>query len=262
MRLNADILYENINETIPAELTGYHAPGLSLRRPEFFLDSAEPMQADHLYILPGDQFPRHLKLEKGAVIICSGNAPMVQHYLDRCCLIRLKQKTDPFAIMNLVTGIFDRYDRWYEGLHQVVETTADLAEMTEATSKLFRNPIMVLDSEFRFVTRAGYGDDQQYVAFDENGPDKLSLAALNQFLSATDMKLDETDPIKIDIYGQSVLSYNLFDSDEYAGSLTLEYRNRPYRPGDEPLIRLFAHYLMLAMKQHSRRNDGAPYRRP
>ncbi|MEE1300463.1 MAG: helix-turn-helix domain-containing protein, partial [Acutalibacteraceae bacterium] len=96
-----------------------------------------------------------------------------------------------------------------------------------------------------------YGDDQQYVAFDENGPDKLSLAALNQFLSATDMKLDETDPIKIDIYGQSVLSYNLFDSDEYAGSLTLEYRNRPYRPGDEPLIRLFAHYLMLAMKQHS-----------
>ncbi len=187
MRLNADILYENINETIPAELTGYHAPGLSLRRPEFFLDSAEPMQADHLYILPGDQFPRHLKLEKGAVIICSGNAPMVQHYLDRCCLIRLKQKTDPFAIMNLVTGIFDRYDRWYEGLHQVVETTADLAEMTEATSKLFRNPIMVLDSEFRFVTRAGYGDDQQYVAFDENGPDKLSLSALNQFLSATDM---------------------------------------------------------------------------
>ena len=145
MRLNADILYENINETIPAELTGYHAPGLSLRRPEFFLDSAEPMQADHLYILPGDQFPRHLKLEKGAVIICSGNAPMVQHYLDRCCLIRLKQKTDPFAIMNLVTGIFDRYDRWYEGLHQVVETTADLAEMTEATSKLFRNPIMVLN---------------------------------------------------------------------------------------------------------------------
>ena len=251
MRLNADILYENINDSIPAEMTGHHTAGLSLRRPEFFLDSAEPMQADHLYILPGDQFPRHLKLEKGAVILCSGNVPVVQHYLDRCCLIRLKQKTDPFAIMNLVTGIFDRYDRWYEGLHQVVETTADLAEMTEATSKLFHNPIMVLDSEFRFVTRAGYGDDQQYVAFDENGPDKLSLSALNQFLSATDMKLDETDPIKIDIYGQSVLSYNLFDSDEYAGSLTLEYRNRPYRPGDEPLIRLFAHYLMLAMKQHS-----------
>ena len=79
MRLNADILYENLNETLPTELTGFHTTELNLRRPEFFLDSAEPMQANHLYILPGDQFPRHLKLEKGAVIVCSGNAPMVRH---------------------------------------------------------------------------------------------------------------------------------------------------------------------------------------
>ena len=251
MKLNADILYENLSETLPAELLGFHTSELNLRRPEFYLDSAEPMLANHLYILPGDQFPRHLKLEKGAVIVCSGNAPMVQHYLDRCCLIRIKQKTDPFAIMNMVTAIFDRYSRWYEGLHQVVETTADLAEMTEATSKLFRNPIMVLDSEFRFVTRAGYGDDEKYVAIDDSGADKLSLSALNQFLSATDMKLDETDPIHLEIYDKSILSYNLFDAEEYAGSLSIEHRNRPYRPGDEPLIRLFAHYLMLAMKQHS-----------
>ena len=251
MKLNADILYENLSETLPAELLGFHTSELNLRRPEFYLDSAEPMLANHLYILPGDQFPRHLKLEKGCVILYSGNAPLAQTYLDRCCLIRLRQKTDPLAVMNAVTAIFDRYSAWYEQLHQIVETTADLQEMTEITSRLFGNPVMVLDSEFRFVTRAGYGDDEQYVAFDENGPDKLSLSALNQFLSATDMKLDETDPIRIDIYGQSVLSYNLFDSDEYAGSLTVEYRNRSYRPGDEPLIRLFAHYLMLAMKQHS-----------
>ena len=64
MRLNADILYENINDSIPAEMTGHHTAGHSLRRPEFFLDSAEPMQADHLYILPGDQFPRHLNSRK------------------------------------------------------------------------------------------------------------------------------------------------------------------------------------------------------
>lgn len=251
MRLNADILYENINESFPAELMGSHTSELNICRPEFFLDSAEPMEANHLYILPGDQFPRHLKLKKGAVILCSGNMPLVQHYLDRCCLIRIKQKTDPLVVMNLVTSIFDRYSRWYERLLQIVETTADLTEMTEFTSNLFRNPIMVLDSEFRVVTRAGYEEDSKYIVPDEKGADKLSLTALNKFLSATDMKIDETDPIRLDIQGQSVLSYNLFDLSEYAGSLTLEYRSRPYRPGDEPLIRLFAHYLMFAMKQHS-----------
>ena len=69
MKLNADILYENLSETLPAELLGFHTSELNLRRPEFYLDSAEPMLANHLYILPGDQFPRHLKLEKGCVIL-------------------------------------------------------------------------------------------------------------------------------------------------------------------------------------------------
>lgn len=108
MKLNADILYENLSETLPAELLGFHTSELNLRRPEFYLDSAEPMLANHLYILPGDQFPRHLKLEKGCVILYSGNAPLAQTYLDRCCLIRLRQKTDPLAVMNAVTAIFDR----------------------------------------------------------------------------------------------------------------------------------------------------------
>ena len=252
MRLNADILYEALSRAYSVELSGFHTGELNLRRPEFYLDSLETMQANHLYILPGEQFPRHLKVEKGCTILCSGSLPMSGLYLDRCCVIRFKQKTDPFTIMNAVTAVYDKYSLWYEQLHQIVETTADLAEMTDITARLFQNPVMVLDSEFRFITTAGYEKlERKAIAFDETGSEKLSMSALNQFLSSMDMKIDETDPLKIDIGDHSVLSYNLFDSEEYAGSLTVEYRNRPYRPGDEPLIRLFAHYLMLAMKQHT-----------
>lgn len=252
MHLNADILFDALKKTYPAELSGYHTSELNLNRPEFYVDTTTPMLANHLYILPGDNFPRRIKMEKGCVILCAGSPSILQPYLDRCCLIRLKDKTDPFALMNAVTAIYDRYSRWYEQLHQIVETTADVAEMTELTSKLFGNPVMVLDSEFRFVTTAGYDTpESRSIAFDESGSDKLSVNALNQYLGAMDLQIDRTDPIKIDIEDHSVLSYNLFDSSEYAGSLTVEYRNRPYAPGDEPLIRLFAHYLMLAMKQHS-----------
>lgn len=251
MKLNADILYENLVSEFPAELSGFHTSELNLRRPEFYVDSSKPMEANHLYILPGEQFPRHLKMEKGCVILCSGAGAVATSYLDRCCLIKLRQKADPFALMNAVTAIYDKYSRWYEQMHQIVETTADLVEMTESTSRLFGTPIMVLDSEFRFVTTAGYPEGHQHIAFDEKGSEKLSMNALNQFLSAMDMRTDETDPLHIDILGSSVLSYNLFDSEEYAGSVTMEYKDRPYRAGDEPLIRLYAHYLMLAMKQHS-----------
>lgn len=251
MRLNADILYENLIPDFPAELSGFHTSELNLRRPEFYLDSSKPMEANHLYLLPGEQFPRHLKMEKGCVILCSGNAAVATSYLDRCCLIKLRQKTDPFALMNAVTAIYDKYSRWYDRLHQIVETTADITEMVSITATLFGNPVMVLDSEFRLIAAEGYGEaDPWTIAYDDHGG-KLSLGALNQFLSQMDMQIDKTDPLPIDILGNSVLSYNLFDMDQYAGSLTLEYRNRQRQPGDEPLIRLFAHYLMLAMKQHS-----------
>ena len=249
MRLNADILYEALSGTFPAEMSGHHTSELNLYRPEFYVDPSTPMLANHLYILPGDNFPRRVKMEKGCVLLCSGSPALIQPYLDRCCLIRLQNNTDPFLLMNTVTAIFDRYSRWYEQLHQIVETTADVAEMTEITSRLFGNPVLVLDSEFRFVTHAGY--DGTETPFDRSGSDKLSMNALNQFLGSMDLQIDRTDPIRIDIGEHSALSYNLFDSSEYAGSLTMEYRNRPYTAGDEPLIRLFAHYLMLAMKQHA-----------
>lgn len=252
MRLNADILYDNLNEDFPVEMTGHHTSELHLRRPEFYVDPAAPMLSGHLYLLPGDTFPRRVKMEPGCVVLCSGSVPLESQYRDRCCFLKLKQKVDPFVLMNTVTAIYDKYSRWYEQLHQIVETTADLQEMTELTARLFANPVMVLDSEFRFISTAGYNNDEaRTIAFDNENADKLSLNALNEYLGTMDLQIDKTDPLKIDIGDHSVLSYNLFDAEEYAGSLTVEYRGRAYRPGDEPIIRLFAHYLMLAMKQHT-----------
>ena len=151
MRLNADILYDNLNEDFPVEMTGHHTSELHLRRPEFYVDPAAPMLSGHLYLLPGDTFPRRVKMEPGCVVLCSGSVPLESQYRDRCCFLKLKQKVDPFVLMNTVTAIYDKYSRWYEQLHQIVETTADLQEMTELTARLLANPVMVLDSEFRFI---------------------------------------------------------------------------------------------------------------
>lgn len=252
MKLNADIVYAELTRACPAGLTGYHTSELNLQRPEFYLDSWEPMLPGHFYILPKSQFPRHLKLEKGCTILCCDQISVPSQLLDRCCVIRLNRKTDPFTVMNMVTKIYDRYSYWYDQLHEIVETTADLSEMAELSSRTLRNPILILDSEFRLLTTAGYEQQDSWsISQDKNGGLKVSPSALNRYLGSTDLKLDVTDPIHMEVSGRDFLSYNLFDSKEYAGSLTMEYKNRPYNPGDEPLIRLFAHYLMLAMKKHS-----------
>lgn len=247
MKLNADIIFAGLQDVFPAELHGFHRPDLTIQRPEFYVDSWSPMLSGHFYILPQSEFPQNLKLEPGCIILCCDHMPVPHHLLDKSCVIRLKQKNDPFTVMNVLTQIFDRYTQWFEKLHQIVETTADISEMTDITSQILRNPVMVLDSEFRYLTTAGYDDAK---SSGKNGSSVLSFTALNQYLETTDMELNVTDPIHLKLQGHEVLSYNLFDAGEYAGSVTIEYRNRPYNPGDKPLIRLFAHYLMLAMRQH------------
>lgn len=252
MKLNAQIIWQNLNETFPAELLGAFSDDLTLGRPEFFVDESKPMQAGHLYILPSDRFPRHPEFEKGTVLICAGPLPPISRLRDRAGIILLKDRADPYELINVVTKIYDKYSNWQHRLSELLETSADLSEMTEITSHLFGNPVMVLDSDFRFLATAGYenlADSPE--AFDAMGSDKLSISALNQFLGSMDLQLENHDPIRVDIGDRSSLSVNLYDRDDYAGSVSVEYRNVPALPGDPALLQFFASYLIRAMRKHS-----------
>jgi len=252
MKLNADILYENLKKTFPAEITGVRSSEMRLRRPEFYLEDSGTFQKDHLYIIPGDRFPRHPGIEKGCCIICSCNVPNLSNYQNRCCIIRLKNKEDPFAVSNAVTEIYDRYGNWSRQLSRILEESADLNEMVDLTSHLFGNPMLVLDSEFRFVATAGYENlKTPPAAFDRAGSDNLSISALNQFLDSMDTQFEKREPLLINIGDRSSLSCNLFDMDEYIGSVTVEYRTMPHADGDEALLKYFSKFLSLALQKHT-----------
>lgn len=236
MKLNPDIVSAELQAFFPVELMGTPEQDMVLERPEFYLDSQTEIRTGHFYILTSSKLPQTSELKPGYTFLCCEPLSVPHQLLTRGCVIRLKQKESPFAVMNAITGIYDRYSRWFEQLHQIVETTADIPEMTELTSQTLRNPVMVLDAEFRVLAAAGYDDSPQ--------------PSIPEQILNTEFKTQVTDPVHMKLMGHEVLSYNLFDTNEYAGSITIEYQNRPYNPGDDPLIRLFAHFLMLAMRQH------------
>ena len=83
MKLNADIIFDNLKEQIPVEMFGYKSDELTLRRPEFYIGDSKPFLANHVYILYGENIPRRVEIEKGTVILCIGDAPKMSFYSEK-----------------------------------------------------------------------------------------------------------------------------------------------------------------------------------
>ena len=109
MKLNAEILFHEISREFPAEMTGYQSDELIIDRPEFYLDENIPFRAGHLYVMAGERISRRVPAEKGAVILCTGTAPQMSYFLERCCFIRIRGNADLLRLFNLLQTIFDRY---------------------------------------------------------------------------------------------------------------------------------------------------------
>ena len=252
MKLNADIIFENLKEVMPVEMSGYKGNHLTLFRPEFYSDSQEAFLKDHVYIVTAEGIPRRASLEKGTVIICIGEPPLMSYFKERGCFIKVKAHTDSFEVSNLLNAIYNKYDAWSEKLSEILEDTADIDDMVLSSVPIFGNPILAMDSNLRIIASAGYeGLEETAPAFEQMGADALSMSALGQFLGENELLFDVKEPIRLNIMDSSTLSINLFDADEYSGSLTVEYRRSPCKESHPALIKYFAEYLRRAMKKNS-----------
>ena len=252
MRLNADILYNGLIKTVPVEMTGYKDDSLSLRRPEFYDGNGSVFRKHHLYVTSGERISRRTRCEKGAVILCIGEIPQMSYYTENCCFLSVRQGTDIFALFNTVQEIWNRYDAWSDSLNHTLAHSASMEELAEASASIFQNPILVLDSHFHILAHGGYeGFEEIAEAFESPDSGNLSIHALDEFLKEKEPLFHVREPMLLNIRETSTLSLNLFEGEEYTGSISVEYRNRPHEAGDIPLLKYFSSYILAAMKKNS-----------
>lgn len=264
MKLNAEILYEELKMSCRVEMIGYHDQELSLMRPEFLYGEQKELLAGHLYILTGDRLSRRTLCQKGAVLVAAGELPQLSFLTDRCCFLMVKSETDVFSLFNQVQQIYNKYDAWSEALSGILQGSLSIDEMASLSSSIFRNPVLVLDSRFRFLARGGYeGLENVVEAFEDPDSVELSINALDQFLEEHEPLLNVRDPLLLNIRDTSTLSLNLFDQDEYTGSISIEYRNHPHRKCDIPLLSYFSGFVLSAIRKNSAgiMNDRSVLRR-
>ena len=94
MKLNADIIFDKLKEQYPAEMYGIKETALALSRPEFHMDDDTRFLAGHLYLATAEHLPSRPYLEKGAVLICIGEAKR-----EDCSKIRRRGKPTNSALL-------------------------------------------------------------------------------------------------------------------------------------------------------------------
>ncbi len=237
MKLNADIIYHELQKNYRTEMTGPKTERLELPRPEFYMEEDNAFLSDHLYLATADHLPRRPVIQDHAVLVCIGEHINLKNYRNRLCLIIIKNKADFFRVYQYLQKIFDYYEAWEKQLYNDLFNDAGIARMLEDSAHIFNRPVTLLDKSFRLV--AG-NEGPQKTFSDKNS---LTPQAIDTFLSSYDLMTEKKGALKIDFADHKVLCVNLFNrNNEYEGCLYIEPGSDSFA-GEEQLAEFLAAML-------------------
>lgn len=255
MKLNVEIIFDNLRDQLPVRLLGVREKSLHLGRPEHYLGTGRTFHAGRLYLLRSEQLPKRPAIEKGAAILCIGKSMYLPYYLEQCSVLQITEKVELSLVFNLLTEIYNKYDAWSEELQTVLNTSGQIRDMVLCSQKIFDNPILVLDANFHFLVHSDYSGiglaEWEKALFRHPDDGDLPLPLLSEFLEHGELSTDETDAMLINILDSSTLCVNLFQDKVYSGCLIVDYRQREHRPSDDALAKYLAGMVELALRRYS-----------
>lgn len=249
MKLNADILHDNLASLFTIEMNGLKSTELYLERPVLFTDDLRELSDNRLYVAMAERLPNRMSVGNHVTIVCTGDAPQLAFYQMRCCVICIKGSTDLFRIFNLVQSIFNRYDEWHEKLREILDRNASIEEMLLISASIFENPMFVIDSNFRYLAYTGNASSE--ITLDTFDGGNLGIEVLGQFLELHEPSMHVREPLLLHLLDTETLNFNLYEMDSYIGCLTIDYRLRKHRESDIPLGKILAKMIELALHKFS-----------
>ena len=259
MRLNADIVFDNLPKDLNAHISGPRLTELTLERPQLFVGGDEPFEANILYLVNAERVPSRAVVGRGCVIVSIGDAPQIERCHKRCTVITVSRNADFYRTFNTLQRIFDRYDAWEAELREIVEKHEDIDQLLTCSEAVFGNPLYAIDGDFRMLGAShSVATLESHSSIAPADGELLNIGAFDQFLGQHGLSMDEREPLVLTILDQTTLSYNLFKADEYQGCLVVHYVNRLYRQSDKPLIAFLGGFLLASMQQLAAQSPEGP----
>ena len=257
MRLNADILFDNLSQFVRVEYYGHGKTERTLRRPELSDGANREFKPDQIYIALADRLPADPVFGDGVVMICVGSKPSIAYLVGKCVCFFIRDGTDLFTVFNLVQQIFNKYDDWDSGLRDILDGTASVKEMIELSFPIIENPIVVIDSDFHYLAYSDVIDERAELYIyrpDENG--NLKQNTVSQSISYESTYMANTKPIQMTIEGIDYLIFNLYEKSVYAGNMTISYNLRRMRASDMAQAQHLVQAIEGSFKKHSKILSG------
>lgn len=255
MKLNLQILYDNLSKSLSVSLSGIVKQELFLERPRFLTASSKSLQSGCCYVVRAEKLPQRLPANPGAALVCIGNSPYLPYYREHCGVIRIREELDCYSVFNILTEIYDKFDSWDEGLNEILNSAGSLQEMIDYSSSIFENPLFVLDNSFHYLAHWGYLESDMACwepPLGAAGEQKdLSLMNFGKFLELHELSTQTRAPMLLKLLDSTTLNVNLFENGEYCGCLSIDYRRSPHMASHDPLASHLARKLELALERYA-----------
>lgn len=247
MKLNADLIYEELSKCYNTELSGACGSEVLVERPRFYMDGDDDFQENRLYLATVEHLPKRPVIRKNAVLVCIGESLTLNYYRERMTLIIIKEKADFFEVCDYLHQIFNKYDDWERKMTRTALETGDPARLIKDSAAVLRHPLYVLDGAFRFVASSGRQDSDWM----QEGSANLNPESLSKYLSASDLQTDRKGAFTLKLFDKPVLCLNLFDrNDSYQGCLCIDLSNSEAPKSLSLLAEALADFINLAMEHH------------
>lgn len=250
MKLNAEIIFDELSGLYNAEFFNNGSNELVLERPEFYMDDEQDFLEDHLYLATVEHLPSRPRIQRNAVLVCIGDGRQLNYYRERMSLILIKSRADFFKVFRVMQETFSKYARWEQSLYDDLLDVLDIGKMISDSEAVFDCPLYVLDKSFRFIAFSRGADDSDWML---EGRETLNPESLSKFLNAESMMTERKQAFTLRILEKPVMCVNLFGrTGEYAGCLCLDFAKSDPAPGTGRLAEILAHFLEMAFARNPR----------
>ncbi len=184
----------------------------------------------------------------GYVQVSKGSEGIVCRYEDEYFILQEITLEEAFG---LVQDVFDFYDTWFENLYYYA-THMDFASVVKSCELIFRNPLMILDSNYKVIAMSqNYGPDDvdaEWKYLCEHG---FSSVKAVQFLNER-KQLNRSDYLDdkpkvhqqiLEEHGCVNMSLKIISGNAICGSLVIMQKERDFNDGDKTILTILSDIL-------------------
>ena len=258
MKLNADIIFSNLQEDMELSRYGNPRHELLLERPELYDGVTREFEENHVYVAFTSQLPANPILKGNVLVVCLGGVPPTTFYsYNNVCLI-LKQPSDLCTVFNKLQQIYNKYDAWDADLHAIIDESGNLQKIIDRSFEIFQNPMVVIGSDYYYIASSAVISERPELA--KLRPDKhnrvpAEMIHENLENAMTNQQTDSVVFVQNRRDGDSFFM-NLFVRKIYAGTFRIHFMLRRQRAGELELAQYLGKLLEQALFRYAMIGSG------